>query len=129
MRKRWQVLSAIASFGVMTFLAIIARYGFHPNIWVLLGLGGFAAACGVSLWAAITDYHGRWPAAVALVTFAPFAERLLGLLGEQRNLWRNLDFLAGQLILCSVLTVVAAVVILLMKVPPKNDQLPTARLT
>jgi len=129
MRKRWQVLSAIASFGVMTFLAIIARYGFHPNIWVLLGIGGFAAACGVALWAAITDYHGRWPAAVALLAFAPFAEKLLGLLTERRSMLRNLDFLAGQLILCSVLTVAAAVVILLMPVPPRDDQLPPARLT
>ena len=126
MRKRWQVLSAIASFGVMTFLAIIARYGFHADLWLLLGIGGFAAACGVSLWAAVTDHHGRWPAAVALLTFAPFAERLFGWVGEP-GLLRAVDFLAAQLILCSVLTVAAAVVILLMKVPPRDDQLPSAR--
>lgn len=127
MRKRWQVLSAIASFGVMSFMAVIARYGFHPNIWVLLGIGGFAAACGVSLWAAITDYHGRWPAAVALLTFAPFAERLFGALTETRHLWRGLDFLAIQIIVCSVLTVAAAVVILMMKVPARDDEIARAR--
>ena len=127
MRKRWQVLSAIASFGVMSFMAVIARYGFHPNVWLLLGVGGFAAACGVSLWAAITDYHGRWPAAVALLTFAPFAERLFGALSETRHLWRGLDFLAIQIIVCSVLTVAAAIVILAMKVPPRCDRLPVAR--
>lgn len=127
MRKRWQVLSAIASFGVMSFFAVIVRYGFHPDVWFLLGLGGFAAACAVSLWAAIVDYHGRWPAAVALLTFAPFAERLFGVMAEARYLWRGLDFLAVQIILCSVLTVLAAVVILLMKVPPKDDDIARAR--
>ncbi len=127
MRKRWQVLSAIASFGVMSFMAVIARHGFHPNVWLLLGIGGFAAACGVSLWAAITDHHGRWPAAVALLTFAPFAERLFGALTETRHLWRGLDFLAVQIILCSVLTVAAAIVILLMKVPPREDEIAQAR--
>ena len=127
MRKRWQVLSAIASFGVMSFMAAIARFGFHPNIWVVLGLGGFAAACAVSLWAAIRDYHGRWPAAVALLAFAPFAERLVGLLAESKQVWRGLDFLAAQIILCSILTVVAAIVILLMKVPPREDEIAKAR--
>jgi hypothetical protein len=127
MRKRWQVLSAIASFGVMSFLVLIARHGFHPSIWLLLGLGGFAVACGVSLWAAITNYHGRWPAAVALLTFGPFAERLFVLLGEEGSVLRSVEFLSGELILCSVLTVSAAVVILIMKVPSK-DHLPPARL-
>lgn len=121
------MLSAIASFGVMSFMAVIARYGFHPNIWLLLGLGGFAAACGVSLWAAITDYHGRWPAAVALLTFAPFAERLFGALTEAKHLWRGLDFLAVQIVLCSVLTLGAAIVILLMKVPARDDEIARAR--
>ena len=123
MRKRWQVLSGISSFGVMSFAAVLA-FGFLTNLWFWLGLGGFAAACGVSLWAAITDYHGRWPAAVALATFAPFAEVLVG--GTMP--FRGISLFAVEVVICSLCTVVAAVVILVMKVPPPRDQIAPARL-
>lgn len=122
MRKRWQVLSGISSFGVMSFVAVLAL-GYHTTTWFWLGLGGFAAACGVSLWAAITDYHGRWPAAVALATFAPFAELLIG--GKLG--FRGVSLFAFEVVICSVCTVVAAVVILALKVPPPRDSIAPAR--
>ncbi len=123
MRRRWQVLSGISSFGVMSFAAVLAL-GYPSERWFWLGLGGFAAACGVSLWAAITDYHGRWPAAVALATFAPFADLLLG---GQLN-FRGVNLFAFEVVVCSLFTVGAAVVILVMKVPPPRDAIAPARL-
>ena len=123
MRKRWQVLSGISSFGVMSFAAVLA-FGFHTERWFWLGFGGFAAACGVSLWAAITDYRGRWPAAVALATFAPFADLLIS--GGLR--FRGVNLFALEVVVCSVLTVGAAVAILVMKIPPPRDAIAPARL-
>lgn len=122
MRKRWQVLSGISSFGVMSFMAVLA-YGFKTDTWFWLGLGGFSAACGVSLWAAIRDFHGKWPAAVALATFAPFAERLV----SGQSMFRGVNLFAFEVIVCSALTVIAAVVIMVMRVPPR-DPVPPARL-
>lgn len=125
MRKRWQVLSAISSFGVMSFAAIIARFGFQSSTWFLLGLVGFSVACGVALWAAIVDHHKRWPAAVALLACSPFAERLIG--GIRGVSWWRGNFLTFQIVVCSLLTVVAAVAILVMKVPARDGELPPAR--
>lgn len=116
------MLSGISSFGVMSFAAVLA-FGFHTNLWFWLGLGGFAAACAVSLWAAITDYQRRWPAAVALATFAPFAEMLVG-----GKVTFRVNLFALEVVICSLCTVAAAVVILVMKVPPPRDQLAPARL-
>jgi hypothetical protein len=128
MRKRWQVLSAIASFGVMGFLAVMAQKNFVFDVWVLAGVGGFAVACGVALWAAIKDHRGKWPAAIALLAFAPFAQRLLEYFGGGARLtFKHLHFLDVQIVICSILVVIAAVVILLMPVPPPDDPLPPAR--
>ncbi len=130
MRKRWQVLAAIASFGVMGFFGAIARFGFHPNVWVLSGLGGFVVACGLPLWAAITDYRQKWPAAVALVAIAPFAQRMFSVFKEVDTGWmvRQMDLLGFQIIACSIFTVVAAIVILLMKIPPPVDSIARAQI-
>lgn len=119
MRKRWQVLSGISSFGVMSFMAVLAL-GHPRESWFWLGLGGFAAACGVSLWAAIVDYQRKWPAAIALATFAPFAERLVSGVKMTGSLF------SFEVIVCSISTVVAAVVIMILKVPP-SDEIARAR--
>jgi hypothetical protein len=128
MRKRWQVLSAIASFGVMGFMFSIAQIGFVADVWTVAGLGGFVIACGISLWAAIRDYQQRWPAGIALVAIAPFAHRLVDVLGSNRRwMFRAIDLLGWQITLSSVGTVIAAAVILMMKVPPANDRIARAR--
>lgn len=127
MRKRWQVLSAIASFGVMGFLAVVAQRNFQPNLWVFAGLGGFAVACAVALWAAIKDHRGKWPAAIALLAFAPFAQRLVEYFAADTRSMRYMLFLDLQIVLCSILTVIAAVVILILPVPPPDDPIPPAR--
>jgi hypothetical protein len=128
MRKRWQVLSAIASFGVMGFMFSIAQFGFIPSVWTIAGLGGFVIACGISLWAAIRDYHHRWPAAVALLAIAPFAHRLVDLLAaEQRWMFRVVDLLGWQIVLSSVGTAIAAAVILTMRVPAVPERIARAR--
>lgn len=104
----------------MSFVAVLA-YGFKTDTWFWLGLGGFSVACGVSLWAAIIDYRARWPAAVALATFAPFAERLF----TGKAVFPNVSLFALEVVVCSIATVVAAVVILVMKVPA--DEITPAR--
>ena len=128
MRKRWQVLSAIASFGVSAFFFGLLPYrGFHVNSEWVLGFAGFAGACGIALWAAIVDYQQRWPAAVALIAFAPFAQRLVGFISNN-GIVLAFDLLSLTVIASSLGTVIAAVVILMMKVPPSDERLARAKL-
>jgi hypothetical protein len=129
MRGRWQALTLLAGLGLFGLFAGWFLHGRYVDKWLLIAGGGLGAAFGFGLWASITGYGQRWPAAVALVCVAPDAAQVVDVIVHFPGVFAVIDIAGIVFIIGSLGTAVAAFTILLSKPSPRPpDPIAPARI-
>ena len=117
-QNRWLRLALGTMCSLVGLIWAAVAYGSPELLWLFgIQIAGLVAAMVIALGAAVRRTPQRWPAAVALICAAPMAQIVL-----RRGVIRavlELDRISAFVVVGSVLTVIAALIILVAKPPPE----------